>query len=165
MVPLILLLISVVSSQVVPPPDYTTQLNVVYVTVGDWQGIMDLYLPPGDNNTLAIHVHGGAFVIGSRADDTDFRPFFNLRYAVANIDYRLAGTAPAPAAIIDVRSALIYAMTNAKILRINPKRIVMSGTSAGGFLALVAGLLGNRRTFDNPNNLTWIKNELNFYQK
>ena len=66
-----------------------------------------------------------------------------------NAEYRLTGQATAPAAVEDTRCALIYIVRHAKELNIDVNRIVIMGGSAGGHLALMAGLLGNDHRFDN----------------
>jgi len=71
-----------------------------------------------------------------------------MGYAVANIEYRLSQQATAPAAVEDTRCALIYLIKNAKQLNIDINKIVVMGGSAGGHLALMAGLLGNDHRFD-----------------
>ena len=67
---------------------------------------------------------------------------------MANVEYRLSQQAPAPAAVQDVRCALIYLINNAKKINIDPNRIVIMGASAGAHLALMGGLLENNHTFD-----------------
>jgi len=138
------------SKKVAYPKGYTEQLNVVYKTVGDWQGLMDVYLPPAKSGPvpLLINIHGGGWNTGSKEMDNFFGSYFKKGYAVANIDYRLAGTASAPAAIEDARCALIYLINHAKEFNINTDKIILCGTSAGGHLALLAGFLGNNSIFD-----------------
>ena len=75
---------------------------------------------------------------------------------MANIEYRLSQQATAPAAVEDARCALIYLIKNAKQLNIDVNRIVVMGGSAGGHLALMAGLLADDHRFDN--NCTGINN-------
>lgn len=132
------------------PHGYTAQLNVVYNRVGDWEGRLDLYLPPAAQgpSPLVIHIHGGGWSRGTKESQTDFDAFFRLGFAVANIEYRLTGQATAPAAIEDARCALIYMTRHARELHIDTNRIVMMGSSAGGHLALMAGLLQNDHRFD-----------------
>lgn len=132
------------------PTGFSEQLNVVYAKVGDWEGKMDLYLPPKEKgpSPVVINIHGGGFNKGNKESQTGFNTFFKNGYAVANIGYRLVQVAPAPAAVEDTRCALIYLIKNAKTLNIDPNRIVIMGGSAGGHLALMGGLLGNNTRFD-----------------
>lgn len=133
------------------PAGYTARLNVVYVKVNGWEGKTDLYLPPrsGKPTPVIINIHGGGWNKGVKESQTGFNTFFKKGFAVANIEYRLSPQATAPAAIEDTRCALIYLIKNAKELNIDVNKIVIMGGSAGGHLALMAGLLGNDRRFDN----------------
>jgi acetyl esterase/lipase len=130
------------------PESYTSQLDVVYTYAGPWEGRMDLYLPKSDQPTpVVIHIHGGGFTHGSKESQRNFGTFFRMGFAVANVAYRLAGTAPAPAAIEDVRCAVAYLVEHAGELNIDLGKIVTHGSSAGGHLALMAGLLCQSDTF------------------
>ena len=132
------------------PAGFTSQLNVVYTRVKDWEGKLDLYLPPKDKgpSPIVINIHGGGWNHGVKESQTGFNTFFKMGYAVANIEYRLTGQATAPAAVEDARCALIYLVKNAKELNIDINKIVIMGGSAGGHLALMTGLLGNDHRFD-----------------
>jgi len=133
------------------PAGFSSQLNVVYTKVKDWEGKMDLYLPPKENGAspLVINIHGGGWNKGVKESQTGFNTFFKKGFAVANIEYRLSGQATAPAAVEDTRCALIYLVKNAKQLNIDVNKIVIMGGSSGGHLALMGGLLGNDHRFDN----------------
>ncbi len=141
---------SVVYKPVEMPAGFTSQLNVVYTKVKDWEGKLDLYLPSKDNGPtpIVINIHGGGWNKGVKESQTGFNTFFKMGYAVANIEYRLTGQATAPAAVEDTRCALIYLIKNAKQLNIDVNKIVIMGGSAGGHLALMAGLLANDHRFD-----------------
>jgi acetyl esterase/lipase len=135
---------------VVYPANYSAQLNVVYTKVGDWDGRMDLYISVKEKKAtpIVINIHGGGWNHGTKESQTGFSSFFKAGYAVANVEYRLTPQATAPAAIEDVRCALIYIIKNAKALNIDVNKIVVMGGSSGGHLALMAGLLGNDHRFD-----------------
>ena len=132
------------------PKGFTSQLNVVYTTAPNWEGKMDLYLPPKEKgpSPVVINIHGGGWNKGVKESQTGFNTFFKMGFAVANISYRLTGHTTAPAAVEDARCALIYLIKNAKALNIDVNRIVVMGGSAGGHLALMAGLLANDHRFD-----------------
>lgn len=132
------------------PTGFTSQLNVVYTKVNDWEGKMDIYLPSKDKGPtpVVINIHGGGWNHGVKESQTGFNTFFKAGFAVANIEYRLTGQATAPAAVEDTRCALIYLIKNAKALNIDVNRIVIMGGSSGGHLALMGGLLANDHRFD-----------------
>ncbi|MDB5203417.1 MAG: alpha/beta hydrolase [Ferruginibacter sp.] len=133
------------------PAGFSEKIDVVYTKVEDWEGRMDLYLPPSTNapTPVIINIHGGGWNKGVKESQTGFNTFFKLGFAVANIEYRLSQQAPAPAAVQDTRCALIYLIKHAKELNIDVNRIVIMGGSAGGHLALMGGLLANDHRFDN----------------
>ena len=135
---------------VVIPKGYTAKLDIIYDNVGQWEGKMDLYLPPNSGNPapVLINIHGGGWNHGSKEKQTGFGSFFKNNMAVANMSYRLVDVAPAPAAIEDVRSVIIYLVKNAKQLNIDINKIVIMGGSAGGHLAMMGGYLNNNTVFD-----------------
>jgi acetyl esterase/lipase len=140
------------------PGGYTSQIDVVYTKVNDWEGKMDIYLPSKDKglSPVVINIHGGGWNHGVKESQTGFSTFFKMNYAVANIEYRLTPQATAPAAVEDTRCALIYLIKHAKELNIDVNKIVIMGGSAGGHLALMGGLLANDHRFDN--NCTGVEN-------
>jgi len=132
------------------PEGFTRQIDVVYTKVDGWEGRLDLYLPPNKNKQtpIVINIHGGGWNHGVKESQTGFNTFFKMGYAVANVEYRLTPQATAPAAVEDIRCALIYIIKNAQSLNVDTNKIVIMGGSAGGHLALTAGLLGNDHRFD-----------------
>jgi acetyl esterase/lipase len=132
------------------PAGYSAQIDVVYTQGPGWQQKMDLYLAPKDKGPvpMVINIHGGGWNHGAKESQTGFNSFFKAGFAVANIEYRLTPQATAPAAVEDARCALIYIIKNAKELNVDVNKIVVMGGSAGGHLALMAGLMGNDHRFD-----------------
>jgi len=132
------------------PAGFTAQLNVVYTKVKDWEGKVDLYLPPntGKPTPIVLNIHGGGWNHGVKESQTGYNSFFKAGFAVANMEYRLTGQATAPAAVEDTRCALIYIIKHAKELNVDVDKIVIMGGSSGGHLALMGGLLGNDHRFD-----------------
>ena len=132
------------------PDGYKAQTDVIYTQVDGWEGRMDLYTNPASEEPtpVVINIHGGGWNHGEKESQSGFGSFFKNGYAVANVEYRLVDVAKAPAAIEDVRCALIYLYRHAEELNIDTDRIVVMGGSSGGHLALMAGLLANNRKFD-----------------
>ena len=95
----------------------------------------------GKKPTL-LFVHGGGWVQGSKDESVfDFLPYVYRDWVVVSINYRLADVAKAPAAVDDCLAALEWIHANAGKYDIDTDRIVVSGLSAGGHLALMTGLL------------------------
>ncbi|WP_372755433.1 alpha/beta hydrolase fold domain-containing protein [Mariniflexile sp.] len=138
------------------PEEYKAEIDVLYTQVNNWKGYMDIFINPTATSPtpVVINIHGGGWKSGQKESQTGLDTFFSRGYAVANVGYRLIDVAPAPAAIQDVRCALLYIYENAVALNIDTSKIVIMGGSAGGHLALMAGLLGGNNSFDSncPNS-------------
>lgn len=107
---------------------------------------MDVYLP-ADRSTeetpLLIYIHGGAWISGNKNEFADFRNALVESfpdYAFVSIGYRLYNpytqTNPFPAQQQDIKNALSYILDKTEEWQIS-KKIILSGASAGGYLALL----------------------------
>lgn len=117
--------------------------NITYLVANNWEAKLDVYVPrsPGPHPTV-LHIHGGGWVGGSR--ETAFLralPYLEMGLAVVNVSYRLGRVSPAPAAVEDCLCALRWIIRNAKEYSFDVTRIVTTGYSAGGHLALTTGMI------------------------
>lgn len=117
--------------------------NITYLMANNWEAKLDVYVPrsPGPHPTV-LHIHGGGWVGGSR--ETSFLralPYLEMGLAVVNVSYRLGRVSPAPAAVEDCLCALRWIIRNAKEYNFDVTRIVTTGYSAGGHLALTTGMI------------------------
>lgn len=91
------------------------------------------------NKTLPalFNIHGGGFVIGRiEVDDAVCIDIARrLSIAVFSVEYRLSPEFTYPAAIEDCFSTLKWLYNDSEKLRIDPNKIIVHGTSAGGGLA------------------------------
>jgi acetyl esterase/lipase len=87
-----------------------------------------------------LWIHGGGFLFGSPEFDEagNIQTARELGILIAAVDYRLAPRHPFPAALEDCHAALRWLHANATALGVQPARIAIGGSSAGGGLA--AGL-------------------------
>ena len=91
-----------------------------------------------------MFIHGGGCTQGSKEAEVLYAlPYLEEGWAVANVEYRLAKIAKAPAAVIDCKCALAWIGKNASKLNIDPEKIVVAGISAGGHLALAIAMIGD----------------------
>ena len=138
------------------PPDVRLLRDLQYVTEGHERNRLDLYLPEqaeaSEPLPLIVWVHGGAWLAGSKERCPALR-FLRKGYAVASINYRLRQHAIFPAQIEDCKAALRWLRANAKKYRLDPKRIGVWGSSAGGHLVALLGTTGDVKEFDKGQNL------------
>jgi acetyl esterase/lipase len=110
------------------------------------ENVLDIYelRDPGQRGTRpgAIVIHGGGWIGGSRAWVAEHvcMRFVEKGFVVANVEYRVAPAAAAPAAVVDVLRAAGWFIENARKYGVDPQRIVVTGDSAGGHLALMVGM-------------------------
>ncbi len=89
-----------------------------------------------------MNFHGGGWVAGSRDVDTlRLLPYMQMGFAVVNVEYRMAKTALAPAAVEDTLCALQWLGRNAKQFNLDLSKVVLTGGSAGGHLALATAMI------------------------
>ncbi len=130
---------------------YRVEPNIVYLSVGDWSGKLDLYLPrrPDGTSPVAVLFHGGGWVTGSKDEIAlDALPYLVMGFTVVNVDYRLAKVAPAPAAVEDSRCAVRWVVRHAVQYQLDTKRLVLVGSSAGAHLALMVAMAPASAGFD-----------------
>ena len=123
---------------------YRTTPNVTYHRASGHYLKLDVHAPivaAGPKPTL-IHFHGGGWTYRSKeAAVLEFLPWLEMGWTVVNVAYRLADVAHAPAAVEDCRCALRWVYRNEGKYGFDLDRIVVTGQSAGGHLALTTGML------------------------
>lgn len=114
--------------------------------------LLDVWQNQDTKNPLptVIYVHGGGWVFGDRTGaTTELLPYMEKGWNVVNVEYRMASQSLAPAAVEDVRCALRWVYRNANEYHFDTDRIIVTGHSAGGHLALMMGMLTAKDGFDN----------------
>jgi acetyl esterase/lipase len=117
--------------------------------------LLDLYQPTSASASGAaiVYLHGGGWAVGTRRrmgralaswSPSALERLAHAGFVVATVDYRLSGEAQFPAQLHDVKAAIRWVRGNATHLGVDPTRIVAWGESAGGHLAMLAGLTGDR---------------------
>ena len=146
----------VTAVQQAPPSDDVRTLT--YASRDGTDLLLDLYLPaqPIRRPTpVILFLHGGGWSGGTRTTGPDFKRYFARDgFAMASIEYRLTPAVTFPANVEDVRTAVRWLKANAAAHGLDPDRICLWGTSAGGHLAAVAGL-APRGMFEGRDNLNY----------
>lgn len=139
-------------AQLAPTADWATHAqneyqiipNVTYLTATGYESKLDVYKrrdATAPQPTLVFY-HGGGWVLGTKeASFMSVLPWLEMGWNVVNVEYRMARVAPAPAAVEDALCALRFVADKAKDYGIDTSKIVVSGESAGGHLALAAGMI------------------------
>ncbi|QDT04744.1 Carboxylesterase NlhH [Rubripirellula lacrimiformis] len=120
----------------------TTSQGLQYANVDGTVLKLDLYVPDLEPAPpLVVWIHGGGWRAGSR-NKPALRVLTEHGYAVASISYRFTDQAIFPAQIHDCKAAIRWLRANADRYGYSGKWIAVAGSSAGGHLALLAGVSG-----------------------
>jgi len=123
------------------------ELNVTYVKRGDRELKLDIYSPRGVSKPtpVVVCIHGGGWKAGKKEDFAVFARYYAQQGFIAvSVQYRLTPGARYPSQINDVKCAIRWLRANAEKYHIDPTRLAVAGGSAGGHLALLAGLMDDK---------------------
>ena len=115
-----------------------------YISSGDYRMKLLILRPtvaaqPREKTPGILWIHGGGYVTGMTEMIYMSRAIALVKKygaVVITPEYRLAGTAPYPAALKDCYAALKHLHTHAKELGVNPDLLMVGGESAGGGLTV-----------------------------
>lgn len=134
-----------------PAPD-TTGLRIENREIpgrnGDPAIPIRIYWPEQRSAPAAVYsVHGGGFIAGDLETEHGLAVTMarELGVVVVAVDYRLAPETPFPGPLEDIYTGLVWTADHAGELGIDPRRIAIQGTSAGGGLCAALALLARDR--------------------
>ncbi|PZR55005.1 alpha/beta hydrolase [Xylanimonas oleitrophica] len=120
------------------------------VTAADGAALaLSIFSPAGADRArpAVLWLHGGGMVMGDRFAQIDIPLEWleQLDVVVASVEYRLAPEVRGDTLVEDAYAALSWLAREAEELGIDPARLVVAGTSAGGGLAAGVALLARER--------------------
>ena len=128
-------------------------LNISFASHSTGELLLDVFRPnDSKKRPVVLCLHGGFWAKGSKkfmhplADG-----LVEKGYVAVCSNYRLTDVAPAPAQLHDVISAIHFLRENASDYGIDSGKIGVTGSSAGGYLAVMAAVFdsGDKRTRPN----------------
>ncbi|MBI1355214.1 MAG: alpha/beta hydrolase fold domain-containing protein [Acidobacteria bacterium] len=133
------------------PAGVRLEPDLVYASTPQKELRLDLYRPeqpPAERLPLVVWIHGGGWRNGSKEQARLAVPLVPQGYVVASINYRLSGDATFPAQIHDCKGALRWLRAHADEYGIDPRRVGVWGSSAGGHLVALLGTSGGVRELE-----------------
>ncbi len=125
------------------------EADIPYAGTDNPRQRLDLFLPKSPEGEgplpVVVFIHGGAWRAGDRRGGWGrVAPYVESgHYAGVSVGYRLTDEAIWPAQIHDCKAAIRWIRANAAKYRIDPERIGVFGSSAGGHLVAMLGTSGD----------------------
>lgn len=120
--------------------------DIVYKEVDGTEVALDVYWDGEGRDPAIMLIHGGGWSLGDKDDSTSGGVLLAKEgFSAVVVDYRLSppgGDWHAPAAVEDVRDAVLWIRDNGGDYGIDDTRIAAMGPSAGGHLAMMLGVTG-----------------------
>lgn len=132
------------------PDGFKVIRDLEYVPQGGKSRSLDIYVPevkPEKPLPLVVWIHGGAWLSGNKE-----RPLgiglLKEGFAIASMNYRLSNEATFPAQIEDCKAAIRFLRAKAGDYGIDPSRIGVFGSSAGGHLVALLGVTADKKEWE-----------------
>ena len=138
--------------------------NAEYITIDSIKLHLDAYVPTArlgeppwnqyseQRKPTLLFLHGGGWRSGDKVSRSLFlMPYVSRGWAVVTANYRHLDQTSLVGIIRDSRSALNWIYDNANKYKFDTTKIVVSGESAGGHLALMTGLASDENLFSQGN--------------
>lgn len=137
--------------------------NIVYTNVDSVPLALDAYVPMNrlgeppwveytdQRKPTLLFLHGGGWTSGDKISRSLYlMPYVDKDWCVVTANYRHLDQGNLVEIIRDARSALNWIYDNADKYKFDTTKIVVSGESAGGHLALMTGLSTDETVFNHP---------------
>jgi acetyl esterase/lipase len=130
----------------------SVETNIVYKIANGHEAKLDVYRPAraAGATPVLMMIHGGGWLFGTKEDSVlSLLPFLQMGFSVVNVEYRMGNVSLAPAAVEDCLCALHWIGRNAKKYEFDLAKVVVTGGSAGGHLALTTAIVPPSAGFEN----------------
>jgi Esterase/lipase len=143
----------------------TVKTDIEYAKAGDVSLKLDFYRPKVDADRprpLVVWIHGGGWQNGNKSSGAGRLSALVASgdYVGASVGYRLTDVASFPAQIHDCKAAIRYLRANAASLGINPDKIGVWGSSAGGHLVSLLGTSGDVKDVEGDLGTTGVSSRV-----
>jgi acetyl esterase/lipase len=131
---------------------YDVLPNITYGVADNYELKLDVYRPTTAKTPtpVVMLIHGGGWIRHDKEGEAmSLLPYLQMGWAAVNVEYRVAGVSLAPAAVEDCRCALHWIGRNAAKYNFDIGKVVVTGASAGGHLALTTAMIPSSAGFDN----------------
>ncbi len=155
LLPILLLCSAAPAAELVVPDEVIFDRNVEYAAPEGENLQLNLARPKTASSPCpaVLCIHGGGFRAGSREGYNSLcLSLARHGFAAATITYRLAPKFQFPAAVHDSKAAVRWLRANAAKYHLDPKRIGVTGGSAGGHLAQFLGVTAGVPEFEGDQN-------------
>ncbi|WP_031495991.1 alpha/beta hydrolase [Bryobacter aggregatus] len=117
---------------------------------------------PQTKRAGVLVIHGGGWGGGTKENVFErlCLPYLQKGLVVVNVEYRLSRAALAPAAVEDALLAADWFRANAAKYGVDKNKIIVTGDSAGGHLALMVGMTPKQAKLGPPAKVAAV---INFY--
>jgi acetyl esterase/lipase len=140
------------------PAGFKAIRDIEYVPGGGSSRSLDIYVPearPDKPLPLIVWIHGGAW-LGGNKDRPNGTALLKEGFALASINYRLSQEAVFPAQIEDCKAAIRFLRAKSAEYEIDPARIGVFGSSAGGHLVALLGVSADKKEWEVGENLNQV---------
>jgi acetyl esterase/lipase len=131
---------------------YDVNSNIAYKVANNVELKLDVYhwreakIP----TPVVMMIHGGGWLVSNKDDYVlTAVPYLVMGFAVVNVEYRPGKISLAPAAVEDCQCALRWIARHAKEYNFDLDKLILTGPSAGGHLALTTGMIPASAGFAN----------------